>query len=119
MAHFAELDQNNKVLRVIVVNNSDIMKDGSEDEATGISFCQNLLGGNWKQTSYNNNIRKHYAGIGMTYDVGRDAFIHSQPYPSWTLDVDCNWQAPVPYPTDGKMYQWDEGTLSWVEIIRE
>ena len=116
MAHFAEIDANGVVQRVIVVANKDTADvDGNESEAIGVAFCQKLLGGNWKQTSYNANFRKHYAGIGYTYDAGRDAFIPPQPYPSWSLDVDCNWQAPVPMPTDGKMYSWDEATQSWVE----
>lgn len=113
MAHFAELDQNNVVLRVIVVNNEDIMKNGVEDEATGITFCQNLLGGTWKQTSYNNNMRKHYAGIGFTFDPVLDAFYSPQPYPSWSLDADCNWQPPTPMPTDGKFYNWNETNQTW------
>jgi hypothetical protein len=117
MAHFAELDENNMVLRVIVVHNNDCLDaNGDESEAVGVAFCQNLLGGNWKQTSYNGNIRKHYAGIGYTYDASRDAFIPPQPYPSWSLDADCNWQAPVPMPSDGKMYSWDEATQAWVEV---
>lgn len=113
MAHFAELDKNKVVLRVIVVNNEDIMKDGVEDEATGIAFCQNLLGGDWKQTSYNNNFRKHYAGIGSIYDSVLDAFYSPQPYPSWSLDSDCNWQPPIPMPTDGSYYNWNEENQTW------
>ena len=117
MAHFAEIDANGVVQRVIVVANKDTADvDGNESEAIGVAFCQNLLGGNWKQTSYNANIRKHYAGIGYTYDAGRDAFIPPQPYPSWALDADCNWQAPVPMPTDGKMYSWDEAAQAWVVV---
>jgi len=116
MAHFAEIDSSSVVQRVIVVANKDTADaNGNEVEAIGVAFCQRLLGGNWKQTSYNGNIRKHYAGIGYTYDEGRDAFISPQPYPSWSLDSDCNWQAPVPMPTDGKMYSWDEAAQSWVE----
>ena len=113
MAHFAEIDENNKVIRVIVVNNSDCLKDGIEDESTGIAFCQNLLGGNWKQTSYNNRIRKHYAGVGYTYDSDRDAFISPQPYPSWALDETCNWKAPIEMPK-GEMCTWDEDKLEWI-----
>jgi hypothetical protein len=117
MAHFAQLDENNVVQRVIVVSNEVINNEPfPESEPIGAAFCQNLFGGNWKQTSYNGNIRKHYAGIGYKYDAALDAFIPPQPYPSWTLDADCNWQAPVPMPTDGKMYLWDEATLSWVEV---
>jgi len=116
MAHFAELDANNVVLRVIVVGNSDTADaDGVEKEYIGAAFCERLLGGTWKQTSYNNNMRKRYAGPGYTYDAGLDAFITPQPYPSWVLDANADWQAPVPMPTDGKMYRWDENTLSWVE----
>lgn len=114
MAHFAELDENNMVLRVIVVHNNDCLDaNGNENEAVGVAFCQNLFGGNWKQTSYNANFRKNYAGIGCTFDPVRDAFIPPQPYPSWVLDENCKWQAPVAMPNDGKMYRWDEPTVSW------
>ncbi len=117
MAHFAELDSNNVVLRVIVVANSDTADaNGTEVESIGVAFCQKLLGGNWKQTSYNGNIRKNYAGIGYAYRADIDAFVAPQPYPSWVLDADAKWQAPVPMPTDGKMYSWDEASLSWVEV---
>lgn len=119
MAHFAEIDENNIVTRVIAVNNYDCIKNGVEDEATGIAFCQFLLGGNWIQTSYNGNFRKRYAGKGYFYDAAKDAFIPPQPYPSWTLDDDCNWQAPTPMPTDGKPYRWDEATLSWEEVVTD
>lgn len=117
MAHFAELDGNNVVTRVIVVDNKDTSdENGNEVEAIGIAFCQNLLGGNWVQTSYNNNFRAHYAGIGYTYDTALDAFIPPKPYPSWVLNSQtCNWDAPVPRPDDGKSYDWDESTTSWVE----
>jgi hypothetical protein len=117
MAHFAELDADNKVLRVIVVHNDELLVDGVESEAKGIEFCQSLFDGEWKQTSYNGTIRKNYAGIGMVYDVTRDAFMHPQPFESWTLDEEtCIWKAPTPYPTDGKFYSWDEETTSWIEI---
>jgi len=117
MAHFAQLDENNVVLQVIVVNNSDCLDaNGNESESVGVSFCQSLLGGNWKQTSYNGNIRKNYAGIGYTYDVARDAFIPSKPYASWLLDeTTCLWNSPTPMPQDDKDYRWDETTTSWVE----
>lgn len=117
MAHFAELDGNNVVTRVIVVDNKDTSdENGNEVEAIGIAFCQNLLGGNWVQTSYNNNFRAHYAGVGYTYDAALDAFIPPKPYPSWVLNSQtCNWDAPVPNPNDGKAYDWDETTTSWVE----
>ena len=117
MAHFAELDDNNIVKRVIVVatkDNSDA--NGVEKESIGRAFCERLFGGNWVQTSYNGNIRKRYAGIGYKYDAALDVFIAPQPYPSWTLDTNADWQAPVPMPEDGKMYSWDESTQSWVEV---
>ncbi len=123
MAHFAELDENNVVKRVIVVDNKDTSDaNGNELESIGVAFCQKLLGGNWKQTSYNGNIRKNYAGIGYTYRADIDAFVAPQPYPSWVLDVNAQWQAPVPMPQDAgtgeppKMYTWDEGTQSWVVV---
>jgi hypothetical protein len=117
MAHFAEIDDNNVVLRVIVVANKDTADaNGNEVESIGVAFCQRLLGGNWVQTSYHGNIRKNYAGIGYTYRADIDAFVAPQPYPSWTLDANAQWQAPVPMPTDGKMYSWDEATQSWVEV---
>jgi hypothetical protein len=117
MAHFAQLDDNSVVTQVIVVHNNELLENGVELEAKGIAFCRSLFGGEWKQTSYNANIRKNYAGIGYTYDTGRDAFIPPQPYPSWTLnEATCTWQSPVSMPTDNKPYRWDESTLSWVEI---
>jgi len=117
MAHFAQLDDNSVVTQVIVVHNNELLNNGVESEAKGVSFCRSLFGGEWKQTSYNANIRKNYAGIGYTYDSGRDAFIPPQPYPSWTLnEATCTWQSPAPMPTDNKTYRWDESTLSWVEI---
>jgi hypothetical protein len=119
MAHFAQLDENSVVLQVIVVNNSDCLDEiGNESEAIGVAFCQSLLGGNWKQTSYNGTIRKNYAGIDYTYDSSRDAFIPPKPYDSWALnEATCLWDAPTPMPTDDKRYTWDEATTSWVETI--
>ena len=117
MAHFAELDENNVVKRVIVVDNKDTADaNGNEIESIGVAFCQKLLGGNWKQTSYNGKVRKNYAGIGYTYRADIDAFVAPQPYPSWVLDADAKWQAPVPMPEDGKMYSWDEAAQAWVEV---
>jgi len=115
MAHFAELDNNNIVLRVIVVNNSDITDaDGNEVESIGQEFCHNLYGGNWIQTSYNATFRKNYAGIGFTYSPDIDAFIPIQPYPSWILNEETVWwQPPVAHPEDELMYEWDEETISW------
>ena len=121
MAHFAELDKNNLVLRVIVIDQESINTGnwGNPD--------------NWLQTSYNTRggvhytpnshepdggvaFRKNYAGIGYTYDSTRDAFIAPKNYPSWVLNEDtCLWDAPTPYPDDGKMYEWDEDNTNWVE----
>jgi hypothetical protein len=118
MAYFAQLNDENIVTQVISVSNEDLLDNGIESEAKGIAFCQSLLGGNWKQTSYNNRIRKNYAGIGYTYDSQRDAFIPPKPFASWVLNEDtCLWNAPTPMPTDNKYYQWDENTLTWVEFI--
>ncbi len=116
MAHFAELDANNVVLRVIVIDNKDTSDvNGVEKEYIGAGFCEKLFGGTWKQTSYNGNKRKNYAGIGYAYDEQRDAFIPPKPFASWVLDeATCNWKAPVDMPTDGQMYSWDEATTSWV-----
>ena len=115
MAHFAQLNEQNIVTQVIVVANEELLLDGIENEAKGIAFCQSLFGGEWKQTSYNNTIRKNYASIGYTFDESRDAFIAPKPYPSWTLvESICQWTAPVAMPTDGKQYEWDESTLTWI-----
>jgi len=117
MAHFARIDENNVVQQVIVVANGDTADaNGNEIESIGVAFCQKLLGGNWKQTSYNGKIRKNYAGIGYAYRADIDAFVAPQPYPSWVLDANAQWQAPVPMPTDGKMYSWDEAAQAWVEV---
>jgi hypothetical protein len=111
MAHFAELDADNIVVRVLVVPNEQENR-GHDYLATDLG-----LGGTWVQTSYNATIRKNYAGIGYTFDSGRDAFIPPKPFASWTLNEDtCNWEAPVAYPDDEKMYTWDEATTSWVEV---
>jgi hypothetical protein len=120
MAHFAKLDTNNVVTEVIVVNNAVIQNlPFPESESIGVEFCQSLYGANtlWKQTSYNASFRKNYAGFGYSYHADIDAFVAPQPYPSWILNTDtAQWEAPVPYPTDGKMYFWDEPTLSWIEV---
>lgn len=119
MAYFAQLD-NNIVQQVISISNNDAPDPApNNSEPLGQAFIANVLGfsGTWKQTSYNGTFRKHYAGIGYTYDETLDAFIPPKPYPSWLLDTDtCNWYAPVPYPNDGNMYQWDEATQQWVLI---
>jgi hypothetical protein len=121
MAHFAQLNEENLVTQVIVVANSDTAdQDGVENEAIGIEFCTNLLGGKWVQTSYNGNIRKNYAGVGYKYDATLDAFIPPQPFASWTLNNEtAQWEAPTPYPNDEKRYTWDEETTSWVEVTEE
>lgn len=119
MAHFAKLDENNVVLEVHCVHNNELLVNGVEVEAMGIVFLINWSGGytNWKQTSYSRKFRKHYAGIGYTYDAQRDAFIQPKPYNSWTLNDDtCLWQPPVERPVDDNMYEWDETTLSWTLI---
>jgi hypothetical protein len=115
MAHFAQLNENNVVTQVIVVHNNELMDNGAESEANGVAFCQSLFGADtvWKQTSYNGNFRKHYAGVGYTYNAVRDAFIPPQPYQSWMLDDDANWQPPVAMPTDGERYSWNESTQAW------
>jgi len=120
MAHFAQLDSNNVVTQVIVVSNDDTSdSNGVESESIGVAFCQKLLGAdtNWKQTSYNNNMRVRYAGIGYSYNASLDAFVPPQPYASWTLDnATANWVSPLgaaPALTDdqiaaGSRYTWDE-----------
>ena len=114
MAHFAKLGNNNIVERVEVVHNNI-----ATDEQAGVDFLNNLYNTEdvWKQTSYNKNIRKNFAGIGYSYDQARDAFIPPKPYESWILDeTTCLWKAPVAYPTDGKEYDWNEDTTSWSEV---
>jgi len=119
MAYFAQLE-NNIVQQVISISNNDAPDPApSNSEPLGQAFIANVLklGGTWKQTSYNATFRKHYAGIGYTYDDVLDAFIPPKPYPSWLLNTEtCNWEAPVPYPNDGKSYYWDEEIQQWVEI---
>lgn len=155
MAHFAELDKNNIVLRVIVVDNINCIKESVrmaqptltqsslksisgnivsvnkagtsekenidwEDETVGIVYCKSIFGVNtiWIQTSYSGGIRKNYAGIGYIYDSKRDAFIPPQQYKSWVLDeVTCQWEPPVKYPNDGRIYNWNEDKLVW-EIVK-
>jgi hypothetical protein len=118
MAHFAQLDENNIVVQVIV---------GVDEPHDGEAIYFQTTGKVWKKTSYNTvggvhslggtPLRKNYAGIGFTYDAQRDAFIPQQTYPSWILNEQtCQWEAPVPMPTDGKRYMWDEFTTSWVAL---
>ena len=108
MAHWAEIDNNNKVIRVLVGDNND--PNGDE----GYQWLIDNLGGTWIQTSYNHNIRKQYAGVGMTYDPVNDVFLAPQPFASWSLDQNFDWQPPTPMPTEGRWY-WDENSLSWLE----
>ena len=117
MAHYAKLN-NGKVEQVIVVHNNELLVDGVEVESKGAEFCTNLFGGEWVQTSYNNKIRKQFAGIGYTYDADLDIFIAPQPYPSWILDVNHDWQPPTPMPVvEGKKYAWFEPNKVWIELI--
>lgn len=109
MSHFAEIDENNLVIRVLVGDNA------MPNE--GYDWLLDNFGGTWIQTSYNGTIRYNFAGIGYTYDPVADAFIKPQPYPSWILDTSTyRWLVPIPYPTDGQIYDWKEETLSWVVI---
>lgn len=129
MAHWAELDANNVVTRVLVGDNNDPAGD------EGYQWLLDNLGGTWVKTSYNAvggkrrnpetgemteeaGFRKNYAGIGYTFDAGRDAFIPPKPFNSWLLNEDtCLWDAPTPYPADGKMYRWVEEDLNWQEVV--
>ena len=120
MAHFAELDANNVVLRVVVVGNADTSDaNGVEKEHIGAAFCEKLFGGVWKQTSYNGNMRKRYAGIGYTFNAELDAFVPPKPFASWVLNnTTADWEAPVPMPVEeGKTFIWNEETVSWVEVV--
>ena len=119
MAHFAELDGDNKVIRVCVVDNANVPSDKHAD---GETWCANFWGGTWKQTSYNGNFRKQFAGIDFTYDAAKDKFIAPKPFPSWLLDGDDSWQAPVVGPTqlqaEGYLVTWDEDNTRWVAVKR-
>ena len=116
MASFAKIGLNSKVIEVLSVNN-EVLKDsnGIEQESIGIDFLTKLTGYPlWKQTSYNNNIRKNFAGIGYTYDETRDAFIPSKPFNSWILNENtCLWEAPVAIPDDENEYIWNESIVNW------
>ena len=116
MAHFAKIGLNSKVIEVQSVHNNELLDaNGVEQEANGIDFLTKLTGWSiWKQTSYNGNIRKNFAGIGYTYDEDKDAFIPPKPFNSWTLnETTCLWEAPVSKPTDGQKYIWNEETQTW------
>jgi hypothetical protein len=126
MASFAKIGLNNKIIAVHSVHNNELLdSNGVEQEVLGVEFLTNLHGWSiWKQTSYNthggvhnNNgtpLRKNHAGIGMTYDEDRDAFIAPKPFNSWILNEDtCLWNSPVDMPDDGETYTWNETTISW------
>ena len=114
MAHFAELDNNNIVVRVVVIADSNTAdEDGVEVDSIGEAFCSDLFGGTWKRTSYSDSHRVRFAGIGYTYDETRDAFISPQPFPSWTLnETTTDWDPPVLVQAS----KWDEDTTSWIEV---
>ena len=145
MAHFAEVDQNNKVLQVVVISNEDVDANGGDKSAEAETFVATFVpfvpfGGAWKQTSYSGSFRKQYAGIGFSYDATKDKFISPQPYSSWSLDASDDWKAPVTYPTvteissnpisitwdednqkwtgisDSTNYTWDASSLAWNEV---
>lgn len=122
MAHFCELDETNIVIRTIVISNADIFDDnGVEQEQLGISVCEMVAGqGRWVQTSYNNNFRKMFATPGMKYSDSADLFYNPVgPFPSWSLDLNYDWQPPTPMPDDGNAYYWDEDSLAWVAVVVE
>ena len=145
MAHFAELNSSNEVLRVVVISNDDVDANGGDQHADAETFVASIVphstgGTAWKQTSYNNNFRKQYAGIGYTYDSSKNKFISPKPYPSWSLDSNDDWQSPVTYPNttqinsknvlitwdednqkwlgqvDSTNYEWDASGLAWNEV---
>ena len=121
MAHFAELNSSNEVLRVIVVSNDDVNANGGDQHADAETFVTTIVphstgGVAWKQCSYNNNFRKQYAGKGYTYNSSKDIFIADKPYPSWALDSNDDWQAPTDKPDDGKLYYWNETDREWKEV---
>jgi len=125
MAHFAELNNSNEVLRVIVISNDDVEANGGELSSEAETFVASIVphstdGTAWKQTSYNNNFRKQYAGIGDSFDSSKDKFIKPQPFSSWSLNSNDDWVAPVTYPTiteiDSKpvLISWDEDNQKWL-----
>ena len=119
MAYFAELNNENIVIRVIQINNEIILDDnGVEQEQLGIDFCKQLLNSenDWKKTSFNNSIRKNFASVNFIYDSVKDIFIPPKPFDSWILDENDEWQPPVNHPNDGSNYRWNEDTQNW-EIV--
>jgi hypothetical protein len=114
MAHFAEIDKNNIVVRVLVV------PDEAEDRGQDYLANDLGLGGTWIQTSYNARIRKNYAGEGFTYDAERDAFIPPKPFDLWILNEEtCQWESPIPYPTDGIVYKWSDNDKDWKAVVND
>lgn len=120
MAYFAKIT-NGVVEQVIAIGNSDMLdENGVEQESIGLAFIASIgLEGEWVQTSFNSTFRKKYANIGDTYDAGSDEFVASQPFTSWTLDGNNDWQPPVAHPTDNIKYWWNEETLNWVPQTEE
>ena len=121
MAHFAELDGQNVVTRVVVVGNDVETAAGplglNDMHVDGETWCENFFKTSpWKQTSYSGKFRKQYAGAGFTYDPAKDKFISPQPYASWSLDGNDDWECPVPHPNDvaDKVIRWDEENLQWI-----
>jgi hypothetical protein len=121
MAHFAKINEDNIVTDVIVVSNLELIdENGNESELKGIEFCKSIFDGEFVQTSYNNKIRKNYAGVGFLYDPERDAFIPPKPFESWILNEEnCQWEAPLtkPEPMIDYYYEWDEENQSWNAIF--
>lgn len=119
MAYFAQIDDDGTVVQVISISNTDAPDPApSHSEPLGQAFIADVLGlpGIWRQTSYHGTFRKQYCGPGYTYDPAADVFIAPQPYPSWTLDANHDWEPPTPMPSEGGPWAWDEETLSWVEV---
>jgi hypothetical protein len=116
MAHFAQLNENNIVINVIAVHNNELLVDGIESETKGIEFCQSLFDGKWIQTSYNNNFRQRYAGVGFAYLPNKDIFIESCPNRGWVVDEELeSWVPPFPKPDSGS-WVWNNETINWQEL---
>jgi hypothetical protein len=114
MSHFAQIDENNIVIQVCTGSNSDPNRD------EGYQLLVDTFGGRWIKTSYNNSIRKNYAGIGYRYDEERDAFIPPKPFESWFLDEEtCNWKPPIDRPEDENIYKWNEESQTWDKVSKE
>ena len=125
MAHFAELNSSNEVLQVVVISNEDVDANGGDESTQAETFVATIVpygtgGVAWKQTSYNNNFRKQYAGIGYSYNSSKDKFLSPQPYASWSLNSNDDWEAPVTAPTVTEIdsnpvsISWDEDNQKWL-----